>query len=327
MGIGLDIMRALVREAAIKPITGTVLTLGRQTIFATPAQAKTMLKNHGITPAVDDEELDVSTKQTLEENATRISDKAFFRMLGAEKVTTLDVSDYEGADIVHNLNVPIPDQYEGIADFIVDGSTLDNVWNPVTGLLNVGRMLRPGGRAIMTNRGNAGGPGIAYMMFSAPWFFDYFVANNFTDCQVFSTAYDGARRVTYMMSPEAAMRKWGNGRIQSLETTNTVGVTIFAEKGDASTWDQMPTQASYRGDREWEVVKPRVESLLAGGRPPLLRGDDGPDLDSESVRYGWWRVMPDGTLVWPRSGLKKTADHTLIHPDGRRVPALPEIGN
>ncbi len=235
-------------------------------------------------------------------------------MLGADGVDALDISDYEGAKYVHDLNTPIPDELEGICDFLVDGSTLDNVWDPCCALRNIGRLLRPGGRCFLMNRSNAGGPGIAYMMFSAPWFFDYFVANDFAYAQIFSTVHADGKMLGYMMSPEAAMRTWGNARVQSLETLATTNVVVYAEKGANSTWAKMPTQASYRTDADWTEHARRIGEWVRNRRHPVLRGDDGPDIDGLSVRYGWERVLPDGTLVRPASGRKTLLDGTVIPP-------------
>jgi hypothetical protein len=46
------------------------------------------------------------------------------------------VSPYEGAEIIHDLNRPVPDKLKESADFIVDGSTLDNVFDPAMVLRN-----------------------------------------------------------------------------------------------------------------------------------------------------------------------------------------------
>jgi 2-polyprenyl-3-methyl-5-hydroxy-6-metoxy-1,4-benzoquinol methylase len=69
-------------------------------------------------------------------------------------VKAVDVSPYEGAEVIHDLNQPLPDRLRGTADFIVDGSVLDNVFDPATGLRNLTEMLRPGGRLLMSNAWN-----------------------------------------------------------------------------------------------------------------------------------------------------------------------------
>lgn len=69
------------------------------------------------------------------------------------------------------------------ADFIVDGSTLDNVFDPAMVVRNFADILRPGGRLITTNVfGNYHEP---YVILPPLWFLDYFVANAFADCKVY----------------------------------------------------------------------------------------------------------------------------------------------
>jgi hypothetical protein len=65
-----------------------------------------------------------------------------------ENIQALDRSDYEGANVIHDLNLPVTDRLKGIADLIVDGSTLDNTFNPALTLKNYCDMLRPGGRLL-----------------------------------------------------------------------------------------------------------------------------------------------------------------------------------
>ncbi len=71
--------------------------------------------------------------------------ETFFRRLGAERVDTLDLSDFEGANILHDLNDPVPDDLEGRFDLIFDGGTSEHIFDVATCMDNLGRMLAPGG--------------------------------------------------------------------------------------------------------------------------------------------------------------------------------------
>jgi len=53
----------------------------------------------------------------------------FARELGASKVSAMDVSEYEGADILHDLNVPAPANLHERFDLLIDGGTLEHVFN------------------------------------------------------------------------------------------------------------------------------------------------------------------------------------------------------
>ncbi len=69
-------------------------------------------------------------------------------------VIALDVSDYEGAEIIHDLNTPLPNKYRSVADFIFNGSCLDNLFDPAMAIKSMSKMLRPGGRVMHVEHGS-----------------------------------------------------------------------------------------------------------------------------------------------------------------------------
>ena len=77
--------------------------------------------------------------------------ETLWRRLGFGEIESMDLSDYEGAGILHNLNDPIPAALEGEFDFIFDGGTMEHVFNVPVALMNVFRMLKPGGRFVSAN--------------------------------------------------------------------------------------------------------------------------------------------------------------------------------
>ena len=92
----------------------------------------------------------------------------------------LDASSYDDAEIVHDLNRSLPNHLKATADFIVDGSTLDNVFDSAMTLRNYAQLLRPGSRLLAINMFN--NRQCAFTICSPDWFLDYFVENGFSDC-------------------------------------------------------------------------------------------------------------------------------------------------
>ena len=80
---------------------------------------------------------------------------AVFGWLFILKLHAVDISDFEGAGIIVDLNEPLPPHLEATCDLLVDGSTLDNIFNPTQGLRNLARMLKPGGRLFLSNMANS----------------------------------------------------------------------------------------------------------------------------------------------------------------------------
>jgi SAM-dependent methyltransferase len=70
----------------------------------------------------------------------------FFEALGATQIDSLDYSDFEGAHMIHNLNQPIPSDWEKKCDVVYDGGTLEHVFNFPQALRNSMELLREGGR-------------------------------------------------------------------------------------------------------------------------------------------------------------------------------------
>jgi hypothetical protein len=102
--------RLIIREHLYKPIQGNVLTLGRQTIAMTYEQLIELSQQEGFLISEDDlKRITVSQDQKTRvgKGTGYISDDVFFSLFGIRQIHVMDVSDYEGADIIHNLNMPI----------------------------------------------------------------------------------------------------------------------------------------------------------------------------------------------------------------------------
>lgn len=154
MGLGFHAVEAIGREHAFRPVQGDILFVGRQATYFSPDGLVAQLRSHG--HAVDPSaiEIDRSTLNRLPGYGEIVTDRSIFRALGIDSIKALDASPYEGAEIVHDLNRPLPDNLKSIADFIVDGSTLDNVFDPAMTLRNYAKLLRSGGRLVAVNAMN-----------------------------------------------------------------------------------------------------------------------------------------------------------------------------
>jgi SAM-dependent methyltransferase len=242
-------------------------------------------------------EADFSVDQTTDfalkySDIKPVSDSSFLRAFNFDRILAIDVSDFEGAEIVANLNNPIPANLENSCDFLLDGSTLDNIFDPVTGLRNIARLLKPGGRAFINNLGNYSKQfnGIPYTMFNPLWFYDYFVWNNFDDVQVYCTLHESAGSRVYKLSHGHARRKWGSGYITPLVCEGPITVTVFVEKGRDSTWDLSPSQHAYRPADEWARFEKIVERIEGSSRPDALKGTlSEDDVDCPA---GWIQIPP-----------------------------------
>jgi hypothetical protein len=69
----------------------------------------------------------------------------FFKLLGASQVGPIDVSAYQGASIIHDLNEPIPGALHERFDVVFDCGTLEHIFNVPVALKSYMDMVRVGG--------------------------------------------------------------------------------------------------------------------------------------------------------------------------------------
>ena len=75
--------------------------------------------------------------------------------LGARELVTMDASNYEGASIVHDLNTPVSESLDQQFDVVIDGGTLEHVFNFPVGIANAMRMVKPGGHLVIQTPANS----------------------------------------------------------------------------------------------------------------------------------------------------------------------------
>ncbi len=68
--------------------------------------------------------------------------------LGAKTCKSIDYSDFEGASIVHDLNNPISYELKGQFDTVIDGGTLEHVFNFPQAIKNCMELVKVGGHFI-----------------------------------------------------------------------------------------------------------------------------------------------------------------------------------
>jgi SAM-dependent methyltransferase len=256
MGLFSQLAVLLLREHRHRPITGSILSIGRQTIFFSPEQAAALVERELGAAAVRRTDLEIDTQTRGSGRGRFVTDRSFYSLFSEADYKCLDVSGYEGADLVADLCQPLPASIDARFDFIIDGSTLDNVFDPATAIRNLTRLLKPGGRIFQTN--HAARRHNVYVGFSLSWFHDYYAINDFADCQVYLAQYEEPRTENrwdfYHYEP---MRDDGSrvsyfGQDSYYYPWREAMAVVIAEKGAHSTWARTPIQFEYRDTIRFE---------------------------------------------------------------------------
>ncbi len=105
-------------------------------------------------------------------------------------VDTIDISSYEGANLVHDLNVPL--HLERRYDLIIDGGSLEHIYNVPIALDNLSSLLKVGGKVIHFSPAN-NQMGHGFYQFSPELFASYYSSiNGFSNTKIF--LYDPRKR-------------------------------------------------------------------------------------------------------------------------------------
>lgn len=110
-------------------------------------------------------------------NASNAYAEPFLKFLGAEDVVSLDANLYQGASVMHDLNLPIPEAMKGAFDVVVEGGTLEHIFNFPVAVQNCMEMLAPGGYYLGIGPAN-NFCGHGFYQFSPDLFFRIFSAEN-----------------------------------------------------------------------------------------------------------------------------------------------------
>jgi len=264
MGITQQHAIMIIKEHLYRPLPKRVHLLGRQTIYFDYPTAVDLCRAWGWEPRPVDVKLDRATGVGQTSQQDYISDQTFFQMLGVEEVLAIDHSDYEGADLIIDLNKPIAEEQIGTADFIFGGSVCDNVFDPAGYIRNISRLLKVGGRFLDQN--------IAvdhyhpYVILPAPWFFDYFLLNKFADIKVYVFEVFNYWNA-YFLDVTENTKQIDN--FPQATTEITLGTFTIAEKASESTWDRSPAQDQYRSEAEWAEMRASLSRIKQHPRPVI----------------------------------------------------------
>ncbi|HYV40056.1 MAG TPA: class I SAM-dependent methyltransferase [Gemmataceae bacterium] len=163
-------------EAKERPFHGAVLQLGRQDINFGINELRDWARSSGV-PLNDNGPI-VIRHIPGQPHLQWIDDVTFFTQLGFENVQSCDTCDYEQATHIFDMNHPSPDQLNNRFDVILDGGTLEHIFNVPQAFGNLHKMLKVGGRAIhvfpVSNHVDHG-----FYSFSPTLFWDYYQANGY----------------------------------------------------------------------------------------------------------------------------------------------------
>ena len=198
----------------------------------------------------------------------------FLRLLGADEVVSIDRSDFEGATFLHDLNEPFPENMRGRFDLVLDGGTLEHIFNYQAALKHSLELLRVGGHFITVTPAN-GFMGHGFYQFSPELFFGIFNAQNgFVLRKIVLIETSKQDASFYEVNNPAVV-----GQRVELGESRPVLLTVLAQKiADVPILAQPPQQSDYVA--AWNQPRQTIDQSTALGKlrvalnsywPPWLR--------------------------------------------------------
>lgn len=74
--------------------------------------------------------------------------------LDISALTVLDASSYQGADRIHDMNLPLPGEWSGEFDAVIECGSLEHIFNVPVALSNLANLLKVGGSLFITTPAN-----------------------------------------------------------------------------------------------------------------------------------------------------------------------------
>ena len=165
--------------------------------------------------------------------------EGLFRHLGASLVDSLDASDYEGANILHDMNHAVTEAMHEKYSCVTDFGSLEHVFNFPCALKNAIDMVKTGGHFLsVTTANNLMGHG--FYQFSPELFFNYLEENGFVEIEVHMLLYRNMPYFFRARNPKAL------GSRVELVNNEPVMMGVLARKAERKAKATFPIQSDYQ---------------------------------------------------------------------------------
>ena len=208
------------------------------------------------------------------------SDGFLREFLGVSALTIMDFSTYEGADMIQDLNEPVPEHLENRFDALIDSGSLEHVFNFPVAVANLMKLVRVGGTIFITTpTNNLCGHG--FYQFSPELMFRVFTKENgfeLANVIVFEAAFPSIELTSHykayeVTDPEKVRQRVGlvsrRPIMMMIETRKIRETRLFAkfplQSDYVDMWNEHQTAALHSGRR-------KILGKLWRNMPLFLRG-------------------------------------------------------
>lgn len=236
MGIDVPALQLLCCAKSMGVDFTDTMMIGRQTINAKPCKLAPFLAAIGIPKS------GVIGALSYEGFA-----EPLYQMLGAKNVRSLDVSTYEQATDIHDMNEPLPPSLSKQFSVVHDGGALEHVFNIVQAFKNAADMVKVGGAFIQINTAN-NFMGHGFWQFSPELIYRMFSPENGFKIKAVFLRDDSARGHWYQVDDPHLARS----RVELRNRKRTYICTIAERIADVPIFARPAQQSDYVIAWDWQ---------------------------------------------------------------------------
>ena len=204
--------------------------IGRQSISVESGPLAAVMRRFGFELSAEEAEK-ISASGYAEE---------FLIALGAKEIVSFDMSSYEDASVVHDFNEPIHDRFKNKFTVVLDGGTLEHIFNFPVAIRNCMEMVRVGGHFLgITPANNHFGHG--FYQFSPELYFRIFTEQNGFEVEQIAIFEETLNSPWYEVSDPRSLKE----RVVLVNDRPTMLLVRARKIMDSSSWPSMPQQSDY----------------------------------------------------------------------------------
>ena len=296
MGFDVAVVQLLCCAKSIGVDFAETITIGRQTINEDPVGFASALTAVGISKDV----------QNIRQGEFA---EPLLNLLGAKEVCSLDASNYEQATYVCDLNEPCPPHLNQKFSLVIDGGTLEHVFNLPQALKNCMAMVRVGGHFVQVTAAN-NFMGHGFWQFSPEAIYRVFSKENGFAVRALFLREDHAGGAWYKVADPATC----GGRVQLINYRPTYICTIATRLAEGRVFAAWPQQSDYV--EKWKQTEVAQNSVTARKRVSYSIREMTPRPLKKLVRAGIRKArgsLGKKSMPFDRSYYSYVSETDLVH--------------
>lgn len=295
MGLMPSHIRMFIKMQKKYKFARSACVLGNQEIWATPED---------IEQYCNEAEQTFKTPSKIQRHTSRLFDgdpdlskiasdfihaRTFFEMMSFDDYVDIDNFEYDQPALQHDMNMPVPDKFNDRFNLVVDGGTVEHIFNIPQVMNNIVQMLKLDGCVMHLASFDMDH---GFYGLSPCFFYDYYRANGFSDfsCYIMATDYSNVLE-QYKKHRPYFEYDYGMDLSCLLSTSSSWLIFFAARKVKEMKYPLVPTQGMFEPSQGQELRQSK--SFFRAYIPTFLQPAltfSRPFLRSLNRMFRCWKV-------------------------------------